>query len=175
MCFLTARRISRWFRAIRPFIVKANQAVVEVTGTEFNVRSRSDDPGLETRVHVASGSVALYPAGQSERSVTLSGGRLEPLEHTMESPRNPEPAAPEHIGEWRENRFHFRSETLGMIFREIERRFDIRIQLEADRLASEILTAHYSDPGDPERIIEDICHVKGLRYARTANGFRIYR
>ena len=159
----------------RPFIVTANRAVVEVTGTEFNVRSRSDDPGFETRVHVASGSVALYPAGQSDRSVTLSAGDWSRWNITMESPRNPEPAAPEHIGEWRENRFHFRSETLGMIFREIERRFDIRIQLEADRMASEILTAHYSDPGDPERIIEDICHVKGLRYARTANGFRIFR
>jgi len=159
----------------KPFIVSANRAVVEVTGTAFNVRSRSDDPGLETRVHVATGSVALYPAGQSNRSVTLSAGDWSRWNITMETPRTPEPAAPEHIGEWRENRFHFRNETLGMIFREVERRFDIRIQLEADQAASEVLTAHYTDPGDAERIIEDICHVKGLRYARTANGFRIYR
>jgi transmembrane sensor len=158
-----------------PFIVKANQAVVEVTGTSFNVRSRSDDPGLETRVHVASGSVALYPAGQAERSVSLSAGDWSRWKTGMESPSTPEPAPFGDIGEWRENRFHFRSETLGMIFREIERRFDIRIQLEAGQLASEVLSAHYTDPGDPERIIEDICHVKGLRYARTANGFRIYR
>ncbi|TVQ67098.1 MAG: DUF4974 domain-containing protein [Balneolaceae bacterium] len=159
----------------KPFIVSANRAVVEVTGTAFNVRSRSDDPGFETRVHVASGSVALYPAGQSDRSVTLSAGDWSRWSITMETPRTTEPAAPEHIGEWRENRFHFRNETLGMIFREVERRFDIRIQLEADQAASEVLTAHYTDPGDAERIIEDICHVKGLRYARTANGFRIYR
>jgi len=159
----------------KPFIVSANRAVVEVTGTTFNVRSRSDDPGFETRVHVANGSVALYPAGQSERSVTLSAGDWSRWNITMETPQTPRPAAPEHIGEWRDNRFHFRSEPLGMIFREIERRFDIRIQLEADQAASEVLTAHYTDPGDAERIIEDICHVKGLRYARTANGFRIYR
>ena len=159
----------------KPFIVSANRAVVEVTGTAFNVRSRSDDPGFETRVHVASGSVALYPAGQSERSVTLSAGDWSRWNISMETPQTPVPAAPENIGEWRDNRFHFRSEPLGMIFREIERRFDIRIQLEADQAASEVLTAHYTDPGDAERIIEDICHVKGLRYAPTANGFRIYR
>ena len=159
----------------KPFIVSANHAVVEVTGTAFNVRSRSDDPDFETRVHVASGSVALYPAGQSDRSVTLNAGDWSRWSITMETPKTPGPATPDHIGEWRENRFHFRNETLGMIFREIERRFDIRIQLEADQAASEVLTAHYTDPGDAERIIEDICHVKGLRYARTANGFRIYR
>jgi len=159
----------------KPFIVSANRAVVEVTGTAFNVRSRSDDPGYETRVHVASGSVALYPAGHSDRSVTLSAGDWSRWNITMETPQIPGPAAPENIGEWRDNRFHFRSETLGMIFREIERRFDIRIQLEAEQAASEVLTAHYTDPGDAKRIIEDICHVKGLRYAPTANGFRIYR
>ncbi len=159
----------------KPFIVTANQAVVEVTGTAFNMRSRSDDPGLETRVHVAIGSVALYPSGHSDRRVSLTAGNWSRWNIAMEAPQSPEPAAPEHIGEWRENRFHFRSETLGMIFREIERRFDIRIQLEAAQMASEILTAHYSDPADAERIIEDICHVKGLRYARTANGFRIYK
>jgi len=159
----------------KPFTISANRAVVEVTGTAFNVRSRSDDPGFETRVHVANGSVALYPAGQSERSVTLSAGDWSRWNITMETPQTPVPAAPENIGEWRDNRFHFRSEPLGMIFREIERRFDIRIQLEADQAASEVLTAHYTDPDDAERIIEDICHVKGLRYAPTANGFRIYR
>ncbi len=158
-----------------PFVVTANQAVVEVTGTSFNVRSRSDDPGLETRVHVASGSVVLFPAGQADRRVTLSAGDWSRWNTGMESPRVPEPAPSGDIGEWRENRFHFRSESLGMIFREIERRFDIRIELEAGQLASEVLSAHYTDPGNPERIIEDICHVKGLRYARTANGFRIYR
>ncbi|MFO8028574.1 MAG: FecR domain-containing protein [Cyclonatronaceae bacterium] len=161
--------------AEKPFIVTANRAVVEVTGTSFNVRSRSDDPGYETRVQVASGSVALYPSGRADRSVTLHAGDWSRWNITMETAVAPEPATPEHIGEWRRNRFHFRNETLGMIFREIERRFDIRIQLEIDRMASEVLTAHYTDPDNAERIIEDICHVKGLRYARTANGFRIYR
>lgn len=158
-----------------PFVVKAGQAVVEVTGTSFNVRSRSDDPGLETRVHVASGSVVLFPSGQAHRHVRLSAGDWSRWNTGMASPSTPEPASTGGIGEWRENRFYFRSETLDMIFRELERRFDIRIQLEAGPLSSEVLSAHYTDPGDPERIIRDICHVKGLRYAPTANGFRIYR
>ncbi len=158
-----------------PFIVTANEAVVEVTGTSFNIRSRSDDPGMETRVHVASGSVRLYPAGRSRHGVSLGAGDWSRWNTTMEMPQSPEPAEPGNIGEWREDRFHFRSETLGMIFREMERRFDIRIELEVPRASSEVVTAHYAGPGDPERIIEDICHVKGLRYARTANGFRIYQ
>lgn len=159
----------------KPFMVSANQAVVEVTGTTFNVRSRSDDPGLETRVFVASGSVALFPAGHADRKVTLDAGNWGRWNTGMDAPSTPEHTGNDEIAEWRENRFHFRNEPLGMILREVERRFDIRIQLDAASMDADLLTAHYSDPRDPERIIEDICHVKGLRYARTANGFRIYQ
>ncbi len=159
----------------RPFIVNANRSVVEVTGTAFNIRSRSDDPGFETRVHVAEGSVSLYPAGDPGRKVTLEAGKWSRWNNSMVAPMPPETEAVDRMAGWRDNRFIFRNEPLGSIFREIERRFDIRVQLMEENAASELLTAHYSDPGQPEKIIEDICHVKGLRYSKTANGFRIYR
>jgi hypothetical protein len=62
-----------------------------------------------------------------------------------------------------------------MIFNELERRFDIRILLSSKEIASETLTTYYAKPKHVESIIKDICRVKGLRYAKTANGYRVYR
>ncbi|MDG5766768.1 FecR domain-containing protein [Balneolales bacterium ANBcel1] len=158
-----------------PFVIYANRSVVEVTGTRFNIRSRSDEPGTETRVYVDAGSVSLYPTGVPERIVQVNAGSWSRWNPAMETPTPPEPAALDEMAAWRENRFVFRNEPLGAIFREIERRFDIAIHLEAEQYATEHLTAHYSDPPDAEKMVEDLCQVKGLRYARTANGFRVFQ
>lgn len=159
----------------KPFLIHANNSVVEVTGTSFNIRSRSDEPGPETRVHVTGGRVTLYPADRPDRKVVLEAGNWSRWNETMEEPMAPEYAAVDQIAVWRENHFNFNNESLEQILREIERRFNIRIRLEAENVASEVLTAHYISPERPETIIEDICHVKGLRYTRTVDGFRIYR
>lgn len=158
-----------------PFTITANQSVIEVTGTSFNIRSRSDEPIVETSVFVTEGSVSLYPDGMPDKNVTLTKGDWSRWNPAMENPVLPEPADAEQMTGWRHNQFVFRNEPLWKIFREMERRFDIRIQLDSENMASEILTAHYSNPQNPETMIQDICHVKGLRFAETSNGFRIYR
>jgi transmembrane sensor len=55
-----------------PFIIKAGEASVRVTGTKFNVRSYSDQ--AEIKVTVTEGKVKLYESSLPGKEVTLIGG-----------------------------------------------------------------------------------------------------
>ncbi len=158
-----------------PFTVISNNSVVEVTGTEFNIRSWSEEPGREVQVSVASGSVDLYPENARDKKVSLQAGMRSWWSADMEEPAGPEEVSIEDVTGWRENRLVFDNKPLWKIFREIERRFDVRIDIEDEQILNETLTTHYADPDDADGIIADISQVKGLRYSETANGFRIYR
>ncbi|MDX1670919.1 MAG: FecR domain-containing protein [Balneolaceae bacterium] len=159
----------------KPFIVHSNDAVVKVTGTSFNVRSWSDQPDLGIQVAVVEGEVQLYHAENSDKAVTVQPGQISSLEPGVTVPAPPDTATVERLIAWREHKFSFNNQTLRHIFRELERRFDVHIQIEDADIAGQSLSAYYSSPTDVESILTDICRVKGLRYARTAAGYKIFR
>jgi len=162
-------------KADEPFIIHANGSVIEVTGTRFNVRSWSDEPKTETVVSVEEGRVRFFPEKDPQHQVEMNAGTLSRWNTEMDKPANPEPAETADITGWRNNMLIFNEQTLSLIFRELERRFDIHIQFDNKIGKIDILTAYYSPPLKPDSIIEDICTVKDLKYSRTANGYRIYK
>lgn len=158
-----------------PFTVESNDAKIEVTGTRFNVRSWSEEPDRRTEVSVSSGNVRLYPSDQPENHVLLNKGTWSQWNPEMDAPSSPKEIASDELAGWRNNRLSFDDQPLWKIFREVERRFDVQIQLEQEGIASETLSTHYYDPETAQSIIEDISQIKGLRYSETANGYRVYR
>lgn len=158
-----------------PFIVRGNKASVRVTGTAFNVRSWSGELMQQTEVTVAEGSVDFYPAELPEQSVTIRQGELSRWAVKMDQPATPETVSIDKMLGWREKKLMFNEKPLLAIFQELERRFDVNIQLYDTTMASETLTAFYARPENVESVIQDICRVKGLRYAETANGYSVYK
>ncbi|TVQ06289.1 MAG: DUF4974 domain-containing protein [Balneolaceae bacterium] len=158
-----------------PFIVKANGVSVEVTGTRFNVQSWADDPAGETIVSVEKGGVLFYPIEKRDQMVTLTAGESSRWNPQQLQPTAPETSNVEDATAWREFRFVFRNQALGSILRDLERRFNITIELEAHGVENSPLTAYYSQQVQLESVLDDICTVKGLRYTRTTTGYRIYR
>ena len=158
-----------------PFIVSGSGASVEVTGTRFNVRSWHEYPQEETEVAVEEGSVEFYPGNKPSRSVTLKSGQLSRWAPTLEKPSSPESISVEKVSAWRSGKLNFDQKSLGFIFRELERRFDVSITLEARAMGDETLTTYYNNPKDVELILKDICRVKGLQFAQTRNGYRVYK
>lgn len=158
-----------------PFIVSAQGTKVEVTGTEFNVQSWSVNPDAETTVSVAEGSVAFYPRDKQNQAVYLMPGQTSRWVQAMGQPSDPKPIALDKISGWRDGKLIFDQKSLAVIFRELERRFDTKITLEATDMANQTLTTYYNNPKDIASILKDICRVKGLRFAPTANGYRVYK
>lgn len=161
--------------AEEPFIVEANSSAIEVTGTEFNVRSWANDPDSETTVTVTEGQVEFYPENQKMNRVSLVAGQTSRLNPEMSSPAQPSSASSEEALAWRERRLVFQEASLITILHDLERSFDVIIELDVDDMEYETLTAYYNRPANVETILEDICTVKGLRYTKTTNGFRIFK
>ncbi len=158
-----------------PFIINANGSTVEVTGTRLNIRSWSSDPGSETSVTVTEGEVYFYPEKSPDRRVVLSPGKMSSWNNNMIEPADPVSVSADRVLGWRSNLLHFDEKPLAVILNELERRFDVRIELEAQEMRYETLTTYYTEPRNLETVLNDISLVKGLRYAETANGYRIYR
>lgn len=157
-----------------PFIVESNGSATEVTGTEFNVRSWADDPENETTVTVTEGSVQFYPVQNRSNTVSLIAGQSSRISNKMSSPTQPRASKDENLA-WRENRLVFQEVPLIVILQDLERSFDVEIELDVDNMEYETLTAYYNQPTNIETVLEDICTVKGLRYTTTNNGYRIFK
>ena len=157
-----------------PFLAEANGTVVEVTGTRFNIKSWSDDPEEKTSVTVSDGQIKFYPAADQSKQIILNMNETSFWNTKMILPAEPETASPDDALAWREHRFVFHNQTIISILRDLERRFDVAIELEVPEIAHNTLTAYYSQQAHIETILEDICTVKGLRYTQTTNGYRIF-
>lgn len=157
------------------FIVRAPNATVEVIGTKFNVRSWGGAPDKRTEVTVVEGAVHFYPADHPDKSVAVPAGDLSILSATMDQPTQPKAVTIDNFTGWRDHKLIFNNRSLRFIFRELERRFNIRIQLEARNLARETLTAYYDHPKKVEPVLKDICRVKGLHFSKTTDGYRVYK
>jgi ferric-dicitrate binding protein FerR (iron transport regulator) len=92
----------------------------------------------------------------------------------MSSPAQPTASSEEHLA-WRENRLVFQQSPLIVILQDLERSFDVEIELDVNGMEYETLTAYYNQPTNIESILEDICTVKGLRYTKTTSGYRIFK
>lgn len=158
-----------------PFIVEANGAAIEVTGTQFNIRSWPTDPSDETTVTVTEGHVKFYPTKEPSKTVILKKGQTSRLNSGMISPSLPEETASDEHLAWRENRLVFQETPLIVILNDLERAFDVTLNLDEEGMEYETLTAYYKRPANIETILEDICTVKGLRYTKTTNGYRIFK
>ncbi|MCC5941476.1 MAG: FecR domain-containing protein [Balneolaceae bacterium] len=157
-----------------PFIVRTNGASVEVTGTEFNIRSWRDEPNGRISVTVTQGEVQFLPHQPNVVPVSITAGYESRWNPQLSKPTQPEPVATEDVLAWREMRFVFRELPLISIVQELERRYNTTIELDVPEAKQSTLTAYYSQPASIESILDDICTVKGLRYTQTTTGFRIF-
>ncbi len=156
-----------------PFTVSANGSVTRVTGTSFNIRSWASDPAAETVITVTSGEVSFYHERHPERPVHLTEGLSSSLSSLDPIPATPSSAAVAYALAWKNHSLAFSGQPLTVIFDELERRFNIRIQWDDPEIGMTRLSTFITDPENAESVISDICFAKGLTYSRTNNGFRI--
>jgi ferric-dicitrate binding protein FerR (iron transport regulator) len=133
----------------KPFIVHANNAVIKVIGTRFNVRAWQHNKRV--RVAVAEGKVSLRSEkAADEEAVVISEGQLSTL---PEEGRPSEPGnvdVKKHLG-WINREVFFEDTPLHEILYQLERWYDLRFILEDDSIASDRLTVHIQN-----KPIEDI-------------------
>ena len=135
----------------RPFIVRTGQSVIQVFGTEFNVKAYPDE--REERTTLVEGSVGLRHAGKvymlrpNDQAVVEEGRevRLTRVDARKE-------------GLWRTGMFVFERETLESLMGELARWYNVTVFYTNERLK----TLHFSGELDRYEDIGRILHMVGL-------------
>jgi ferric-dicitrate binding protein FerR (iron transport regulator) len=148
----------------KPFIVHANNAVIKVLGTRFNVRAWPHN--RRVRVAVAEGQVSLRSEkAADEEAVVLLEGQMSTL---PEKGRPSEPAevdVKKYLG-WINREVFFEDTPFHEILYQLERWYDLRFVLEDDSIASDRLTVHIQNK-PVEDMLELITTLTDLKYERT--------
>ena len=130
-------------RELPPFEVTTEEAKVSVLGTSFSVTAWPEMEGSE--IAVASGTVEVQSVYNTDRVTNQILNKNEGVMVTREGIGSVEEIDPELYLSWLEGGIHFNDEPLEQVFRYLERRFDVNIEVEEKEVLRQRVTAHYRD------------------------------
>ncbi len=151
-----------------PLRVETAQAHVEVLGTRFNVRAWPE--ARETRVTLLEGRVRVRARGISRQLLVLESPG-QSVRINMEGVATPERSVPEQVLAWRQGGFVVIDEPVGVVLRELERTFALRIEVAGPLPLDRHVTVLYQQPASPEAILQDLCLTLPCYYRRISRGF----
>lgn len=127
----------------KPFIIKSNESSIEVLGTQFNLKSYSNDNRIE--VALLDGSVAFcYPSTtDQEMKCILSPGEQVYYNRTTHNLEKKNFILSDYSS-WKDGKYYFKNETLENIAKQLERNFDVNIIIKTIHSNKFLITWHLS-------------------------------
>ncbi len=137
--------------ASRPFVVRMKDAVVQVLGTEFDIRDIESEP--DVTVTVKEGRVKFMDKDEISYVYLESGekGILHKNTGIIEKIRHPD----ENDLYWKTRTLLFRSTKLNVVFKTLEKIFRIHIQVENGNILNCTLSGRFQD-ATAEEVLDKI-------------------
>ncbi|MFO7978443.1 MAG: FecR domain-containing protein [Bacteroidales bacterium] len=135
--------------AEHPFRVEAGNALIEVVGTSFNVKTTGED---EVEVFVEEGLVKVNVGTDQLDTVMVGAGEVLHMKKSSYYKTSGDLL----IALWRQNRMHFKDEPLSDILQVINRNYNGRLQVQDPAVGSRQLTVTFFNNSLPT-IIELLC------------------
>jgi len=144
----------------QPFIVKADHIHIEVLGTEFNVKAYEEDERIE--VSLLEGKVGVRMNNKNEQLFLMPGEQAyyDKLGSTLTN-RQVNIA---HYTSWKDGIYYFRTLPLKEITRQLERIFNVRIEIVSPQLQNVIITGDFLRGENLEQILRVITADRRLKY-----------
>jgi transmembrane sensor len=153
----------------RRFRILAAGAVIEVLGTSFNVNTRTNQTKIVSVV-VSEGVVALRGEGEfDERGVTINEGMMSSWTKDREASA-PVKVDLQNMLAWMRGELIFESTPLKDVIIQLERRYNIVINVEDESLLSRRLTASYSVETIDD-IIKNVALTINVSYRKENDNF----
>lgn len=143
--------------SLHPFIVNTTVSRTEVLGTEFNLSSYPEEDVILT---LNEGKVAFSRSSDPAKQEVLSPNEQVILSGSSLVKREVDASL---YNGWLENKLYFDNERLGTIFKKLERRYDIEIELENLSLTNQTYRASYENP-TLDALLEDMSFVLDFTY-----------
>ncbi len=153
-----------------PFVVTTHNARVAVLGTAFNVRAWAAD--AETSVALVEGRVEV-----SERDVAPEVRTLAPGDRAVVQAEGVTveagPADVERVAGWRGGALAFEDLPLGVVLREVERRYGVAFRSDAGVPLGARVSAFYAERPRLDALLGDLGAAAGVRFVPGPEGYRV--
>ena len=136
----------------KPFSVSTFNGEVEVLGTRFNVQAWDDNEDPTTEVVLEEGSVRFAVNTHEESAIVLKPGEWSVIRGDFTQPSAPLPVDTQERIVWRQGGMIFEDRSVGAVFDEVERRFDISITAQPASLRMDRVTLVFESVEDPNRL-----------------------
>jgi ferric-dicitrate binding protein FerR (iron transport regulator) len=142
-----------------PFVVDVNGFLVKVLGTKFDVNAYSGEKNI--RVVLESGRVELHQASDHDFKYTLLPGEMATFNPKSKS-LTIDKVKPELFSSWKEGVLIFRDKPMSEVLDELQRRYNVDIEVKDVDIYKSVFTARISD--EPlEKVLKSMefsCSVK---------------
>ncbi len=128
----------------KPFIIKADQAVIKVVGTSFNVDTKRSPATVE--VYVATGIVEVYKPESKNNSVFLHPGEMGTVSKNIIHSKK---ASNENAIAWKTGRMDFRDIPLSEAVEMLNKMYRVNIICNEPDLVNTKVGGRYQYPDEP--------------------------
>lgn len=161
----------------QPFTVETHNALINVLGTRFNVRSWPTDINGETFVVLDQGNVEFTSRTLPEEFVSLETGQFSRVSYLNEEPEQPSPAPMDIALAWRSKGIALNNQPLPVIFNELERRFGTTIEITSPEIAERSASIYIREPESLESVLLTVSHATGTKsfdFEKSAGGYKVF-
>lgn len=152
----------------RPFIVHANDAVINVHGTAFNVRSYPEDRRVQVAVVEGAVSLRAQTASPDDAGARLERGQVGRLDQEAVRVQTDSTRSVVPLLGWMEGRLVFEDATLDVVTARLERWYNLQFEVTDPGLDSLRLTANLKSRS-VQNVLDVISASLGIRYRLQHN------
>ena len=152
-----------------PFLVNTGSVDVHVTGTSFNVRNYKND--MNVSVALVTGTVNVtteQSAVESEKTLTLHPRQLLVFNKESQTVSTRPMRSLDDIA-WREGIFKFKAWSFEQIAKELERIYNVSIEIHSNALRKEIFSGSFSNKQTLDDILHEINMHNKYKYVKEEN------
>jgi ferric-dicitrate binding protein FerR (iron transport regulator) len=147
-----------------PFIINSKNISIKVVGTCFGIKAYDED--VKTIVTLKEGSVKAFPLNTDiKEGIFLEPGQQLIIRNDSKEFQRRNVIADDYTA-WKEGVFIFRNQALSEISATLERRFDIKINIESDIIGSEHYTAQFRYGENVEQILEKLSYKRSWKFIK---------
>lgn len=151
------------------FAISSNNGATEILGTSFNIYARQNN----YKVFCKTGKVKVS-SSKSDVELTILPGEIAILDISLKQGRI-ENSSAESILAWKENRLVFTSQTIDVVFAEIERQYAISIKSDITNTSNFVYTGNFEKTSSHEEALTLICRTFGLNLNKINNNeYKVY-
>jgi len=150
----------------RPFIIETNEALIQVLGTAFNVKTQNGD-GFELFVDRGKVKVTLK-TDPSISEMVIAGEEISTMKNSLVKSKH----VANEASSWYKQRMHFKDETLQNIIHVLNRNFNTTFVLADNEIGKHKLTVTFQNE-TAETMTELICVTLNLK-SQTINGVVVF-